>query len=71
MIPTRFFRDRKGTPKNFSDKDLAELSDELFLVRFASNTFLLRVMTGNPLELSRNSLALFVRFFGFGVLLGS
>ena len=28
-IPKTLFRDRKGTPKNFCDKDFAELSGEL------------------------------------------
>ena len=47
------FRDRKGTPKNFSDKDIAELSGEL------SGAVCLKtlVLLGGALELFR-------KFFG-------
>ena len=56
---------RKGTPKNFCDKDFAELSGD-FLVGFASKPLFYWVA---PSNCSENSLVLFVRFFGFGVLL--
>ena len=66
------FRDRKGTPKNFSDKDFAELSGEL------SGAICLKtlVLVGNdrltPSNCSENSLALFVRnILALGFFLGS
>ena len=57
MKPPLFWRDksadRKGTPKNFCDKDFAELSGEL------SGAICLKTLVslGNPLELFR-------KFFG-------
>ena len=55
-------RNREGTPKNVSDKDLGELSGEL------SGAICLRtlVLLGSALKCFRNSLVLFVRFFAFG-----
>ena len=57
-------RDRKGAPKNFCDKDFAELPGEL------SGAICLETLAllGSALELFRNSLVLFAQFFGFGVL---
>ena len=57
-------RDRKGTPKGFCDKDIAELSGEL------SGAICLKILVllGSASNRSENSLVLFVRFFGFGVL---
>ena len=60
-----YFRDRKGTPKNFCDKDFAELSGE----RSGAICLKTFVLLGSAPELSENSLVFFVRFFGFGVLL--
>ena len=56
------FTDRKFTPKNLCDKEFAEFSGEL------SGAICLKifVLMGSALELFRDSLALFVRFFGFG-----
>ena len=45
----RLIRDRKGTPKNFCDKDFAELSGELSGA-ICLKTLVLMVVTGNPLE---------------------
>ena len=50
-------KDKKGTPKNFCDKNFAELSGELSGA----------IATKVPSNCSENSLVLFVRFFGFGV----
>ena len=58
------FRDRKGTPKNFFDKDFAELSGEL------SGAICLKtpVILGRALELFRKFLgtvrATFLGFWG-------
>ena len=49
LTATRFVRDRKGTPKNFSDKDLAELSAE-FSGAICLKTL---VLLGSALELFR------------------
>ena len=64
------FRDRKGTPKNFCDKDFAELSGELSGAICLKTHVLLGFEAVTPSNCSENSLALFVRFFGFGVLFG-
>ena len=58
------FRDRKGTPEIFCDKDFAELSGELSgAIDLKSLVFL-----GRALELFRKFFRPFVRFFGFGFL---
>ena len=62
------FRHRKGTPKNLCNKEfLAELSGEL------SGAICLKtlVLLASASNRSDNSLVLFVRFFGFGVLFWS
>ena len=53
-----FLRDRKGTPKNFCDKDFAELSGEL------SGVICLKplIYWVVPSNCSENYLVLFVRF---------
>ena len=60
----------KGTPKNFCDKDFAELSGELSGAICLKTLALLGFDSVSPSNCSENSLALFVRFFGFGVLFG-
>ena len=52
-LSQRYFRDRKGTPKNFCDKDFAELSGEL------SGAICLKA-----LHLLGSALELFRKFFG-------
>ena len=59
--------DRKSTPKNFCDKDFAELSGEFSGAICLKTLVLLGHDRRPPRIVSANSLALFVRFFGFGV----
>ena len=58
LNPAKAFRDRKGTPKNFWDKDFAELSGELSGVICLKPLFYWVV----PSNRSEDSLVLFVRF---------
>ena len=60
-------RDRKGTPKNFCDKDFAELSGELSGV-ICLKTLALMGHDQKPPRIVQKILWRFVRFFGFGVL---
>ena len=59
--------DGKGTPKNFCDKDFAELSGELSGAICLKTLVLLVV----PSNCSENSLALFVLFLALGFFFGS
>ena len=67
-VPRTIFRDRKGTPKNFCDKDFAELSGEL------SGAICLKtlVLMGNdrypPRTVQKILWYCSCDFFGFGVL---
>ena len=60
-LSPKCFRDRKDTQKNLCDKDFAELSGDL------SGAICL-IYWVVPSNCSEKSLALFVRFFGSGVL---
>ena len=64
VYQSMIFRDGKGAPKNLCDKNFAELSGEL------SGAICLKtlILLVTPSNCSANSLVLFVRFFGFGVL---
>ena len=59
-FPGILIRDRKGTPKNFCDKDFAELSGELSGANCLKTPFFHWVARSIS---SDNSLVLFVRFF--------
>ena len=56
--------DREGTTKKLCDRDFAECSGELSGA-ICLRTLVYWVMTSKLLELFRNSLVLFVRFFAF------
>ena len=60
-----YIRARKGTPKNFSDKDFAELSGELSGA-IASKPLFYWVARSKCSE--KKNFGLFVQFFGFGAL---